>query len=89
MVASPDERVRFLTIHPVDLGIIIAYLAGMVLVGYLVAGRIRWFTDFFLAGRLTRHYLHRLEQLGHRVTIEPRQIRFSFPEPPRTGRRVA
>jgi Na+/proline symporter len=51
MVASPDERVRLLTIHPVDLGIIIAYLAGMVLVGYLVAGRIRWFTDFFLAGR--------------------------------------
>jgi SSS family solute:Na+ symporter len=38
-------------IHPLDLGIVVAYLAGMVAVGYLVAGRIRRFADFFVAGR--------------------------------------
>ena len=38
-------------IHPLDLGIVLAYLAGMVAVGYLVAGRIRRFADFFVAGR--------------------------------------
>jgi SSS family solute:Na+ symporter len=40
-----------MALHAVDLAIVIAYLAGMVLVGYLVAGRIRHFSDFFLAGR--------------------------------------
>jgi SSS family solute:Na+ symporter len=43
--------VRLVAIHAVDLGIVVAYLAGMVLIGYLVAGRIRQFSDFFLAGR--------------------------------------
>ncbi len=36
---------------PVDLAIVAAYLAGTVVVGYLVAGRIKAFTDFFVAGR--------------------------------------
>lgn len=35
----------------VDLTIILAYLAGMIVLGYLVAGRIRGFADFFVAGR--------------------------------------
>jgi len=38
-------------VHPVDLAIVVAYLVGMVAVGYLVAGRVKAFTDFFLAGR--------------------------------------
>ena len=40
-----------MAIHLLDVGIVIAYLAGMVAVGYLVAGRIRRFADFFVAGR--------------------------------------
>lgn len=40
-----------MAIHAVDLAIVVVYLAGMVLVGYLVAGRVRRFSDFFLAGR--------------------------------------
>jgi Na+/proline symporter len=38
-------------VHPVDLAIIVAYLIGMMVVGYLVAGRIKVFSDFFVAGR--------------------------------------
>jgi SSS family solute:Na+ symporter len=34
-----------------DVGIVVAYLAGMITVGYLVAGRIQRFSDFFVAGR--------------------------------------
>jgi Na+/proline symporter len=40
-----------MTLHPLDATIVLAYLAGMVGVGYLVAGRIRRFADFFVAGR--------------------------------------
>jgi SSS family solute:Na+ symporter len=38
-------------VHPVDLAIVTVYLAGMMAVGYAVAGRIRRFADFFVAGR--------------------------------------
>ncbi|HXG05562.1 MAG TPA: sodium:solute symporter family protein [Candidatus Binatia bacterium] len=38
-------------LHAIDLAIVVTYLGSMVLVGYLVAGRIRRFSDFFLAGR--------------------------------------
>lgn len=40
-----------MTLHAVDLTIVVGYLAGMILVGYLVAGRIKGFADFFVAGR--------------------------------------
>lgn len=40
-----------MTVHPIDLGIVLASLAGMILIGYAVAGRIRTFADFFAAGR--------------------------------------
>jgi Na+/proline symporter len=38
-------------LHPADLVIVIGYLAGMLLIGWLVARRIRGFEEFFLAGR--------------------------------------
>jgi len=38
-----------MALHPVDLIIVAAYLAGMLLVGYLLAGRIQAFSDFFVA----------------------------------------
>ncbi len=38
-------------VHPIDLAIVAAYLAGMLAIGYVVAGRIHGFTDFFVAGR--------------------------------------
>jgi SSS family solute:Na+ symporter len=38
-------------VHPVDLAIVVAYLAGMMMIGYLLAGRIKVFADFFVAGR--------------------------------------
>ena len=40
-----------MTLHAVDLAIVVAYLAGMIAVGYAVSGRIRAFRDFFVAGR--------------------------------------
>ena len=40
-----------MTLHPLDVGIVMAYLAGMVAIGYVVSGRIRRFADFFVAGR--------------------------------------
>lgn len=40
-----------MTLHPIDLAIVLTYLAGMIAVGYVVAGRIRGFADFFVAGR--------------------------------------
>jgi SSS family solute:Na+ symporter len=39
------------TVHPVDLAIVVAYLVAMLLIGYLVAGRVTRFADFFVAGR--------------------------------------
>ena len=38
-----------MALHAVDLTIVAAYLAGMLLVGYLLAGRIQAFSDFFVA----------------------------------------
>jgi Na+/proline symporter len=38
-------------VHPIDLAIVVAYLVGMIVVGYLLAGRIKVFADFFVAGR--------------------------------------
>ena len=40
-----------MTIHPVDLAIVAAYLLAMIGVGWFVARRIRGFADFFVAGR--------------------------------------
>lgn len=40
-----------MSVHPVDVAIVVAYLIAMVVVGYLVAGRIKGFADFFVAGR--------------------------------------
>ncbi len=40
-----------MTVHAADLTIILAYLAAMLVIGYRVAGRIRAFADFFVAGR--------------------------------------
>lgn len=40
-----------MAVHPIDVAIVVVYLVGMMTVGYLVAGRIRVFTDFFVAGR--------------------------------------
>lgn len=40
-----------MAVHPLDAIIVIAYLVGMMVVGYLVAGRIKVFADFFVAGR--------------------------------------
>jgi SSS family solute:Na+ symporter len=40
-----------MSIHPVDLAIVLAYLAGMLAVGYVAAGRVKVFADFFVAGR--------------------------------------
>ena len=40
-----------MTLHAVDLAIVLAYLAGMLLVGYVVSSRVRRFADFFQAGR--------------------------------------
>ncbi|MGH7277627.1 MAG: sodium:solute symporter family protein, partial [Candidatus Rokuibacteriota bacterium] len=38
-------------LHALDLAIVVAYLAGMVAIGYVVARRLRGFADFFVAGR--------------------------------------
>jgi SSS family solute:Na+ symporter len=38
-------------LHPVDMMIVGAYLAAMLVVGYLLAGRVRGFSDFFVAHR--------------------------------------
>lgn len=40
-----------MNLHPVDLGLVAGYLLGMLAVGWWVAGRIRGFADFFVAGR--------------------------------------
>lgn len=37
-------------LHPLDLGVVVLYLAGMVAVGALVSQRIAGFRDFFVAG---------------------------------------
>jgi Na+/proline symporter len=39
------------SLHPVDLAVIAAYLAAMIAIGVLLAGRIEAYRDFFLAGR--------------------------------------
>jgi SSS family solute:Na+ symporter len=39
------------SVHPLDLAIVVAYLIAMVMIGYLVAGRVKVFADFFVAGR--------------------------------------
>ena len=40
-----------MTFHPVDVAIVVAYLLGMIGIGYAVSSRIKAFRDFFLAGR--------------------------------------
>jgi SSS family solute:Na+ symporter len=39
------------SLHPVDLAIVALYVAAMIAVGFLLAGRIVAYRDFFLAGR--------------------------------------
>ncbi len=40
-----------MALHPLDLAIIAAYLLGMIGIGWAVSGRVRAFSDFFVAGR--------------------------------------
>lgn len=40
-----------MNVHPVDIGIVVAYLAGMILVGWVASKKIKAFADFFVAGR--------------------------------------
>lgn len=40
-----------MTIHPVDLAIVAAYVVGMLAIGYAVSARVTAFRDFFVAGR--------------------------------------
>lgn len=40
-----------MTLHPVDLAIVAAYVVGMIAVGWAVSARVRAFRDFFVAGR--------------------------------------
>ena len=40
-----------LSLHPVDLVIVALYLVAMIAAGFLLAGRVRVYRDFFLAGR--------------------------------------
>jgi SSS family solute:Na+ symporter len=39
------------SLHPVDLAIMALYLVAMIAVGFLLAGRVKAYQDFFLAGR--------------------------------------
>jgi SSS family solute:Na+ symporter len=39
------------TLHAVDLAIVVAYLVGMLAIGYAVSSRVTAFRDFFVAGR--------------------------------------
>ncbi|MGH7385521.1 MAG: sodium:solute symporter family protein, partial [Candidatus Rokuibacteriota bacterium] len=39
------------SLHPVDLAIVAAYLVAMIAAGFLLAGRVKAYRDFFLAGR--------------------------------------
>jgi SSS family solute:Na+ symporter len=39
------------SLHPLDLAVVAVYLVAMIAVGFLLAGRVRAYRDFFLAGR--------------------------------------
>lgn len=40
-----------LSLHPVDLAVVAVYLVAMIAAGFLLAGRVKAYRDFFLAGR--------------------------------------
>ncbi|MGH7400781.1 MAG: sodium:solute symporter family protein [Candidatus Rokuibacteriota bacterium] len=40
-----------MSLHPVDLAIVAAYLVAMIAAGFLLTGRVKAYRDFFLAGR--------------------------------------
>ncbi|HEX9818466.1 MAG TPA: sodium:solute symporter family protein [Methylomirabilota bacterium] len=46
----PIERVTP-SVHPVDLAVVAVYLVAMIAAGFLLAGRVKVYRDFFLAGR--------------------------------------
>ena len=53
--------------HPFDLGIILAYLVTIILVGVRLSGRVKSAHDFFLAGRSLTFWIIGLSIIGTNI----------------------